>query len=295
MPNPASTSPTHLAMYQFLGKLFGIAIRNKEYLPLSLPALFWKVLVRETATLEDLILIDRVGTKGLDDIAHIERKGVTEDLFEDIVDERFVVVCIDGQTRPLCSGGASKEVTWDNRQEYVDLMKDFRLHEIDLQVTAIRSGLATIVPHRLLPLFNGAEFEKLVCGVPEVDIDLLMEMTDYGCGISERDRHVVWFWNVMRDFSMEERSLLLKFVWGRARLPLTRDGFSSKFKLQPFSRSPADSYLPVAHTCFFSLEVPAYSSEAIMRKKLLYAIHNCTAIDADDTSVATSAAAMGWD
>jgi hypothetical protein len=169
------------------------------------------------------------------------------------------------------------------------------MHEIDLQVSAIRSGLATIVPHRMLPLFNGAELERLVCGIPEVDVDLLQEMTEYGCGISATDRHVQWFWNVLRDFSSEERSLLLKFVWGRSRLPLTRDGFSTKFRLQPFTRAPADSYLPISHTCFFSLELPAYSSEAVMRSKLAYAIRNCSAIDADDTSVATSAAAMGWD
>jgi HECT-domain (ubiquitin-transferase) len=31
----------------------------------------------------------------------------------------------------------------------------------------------------------------------------------------------------------------------------------------------------VAHTCFFSLELPAYSSLEVMTKKLLYAIYNC--------------------
>lgn len=46
----------------------------------------------------------------------------------------------------------------------------------------------------------------------------------------------------------------------RTRLPLTAEGFSQRFKLQSFGRSPADDYLPVAHTCFFSLELPAYSS-----------------------------------
>ncbi|CAN0415032.1 unnamed protein product, partial [Laminaria digitata] len=46
----------------------------------------------------------------------------------------------------------------------------------------------------------------------------------------------------------------------RTRLPLTAEGFSQRFKLQNFERSPADDYLPVAHTCFFSLELPAYSS-----------------------------------
>ena len=39
--------------------------------------------------------------------------------------------------------------------------------------------------------------------------------------------------------------------------------------------------LPVGRTCFFRLEVPLYKSEDLFREKLLYAIRNCTVIDAD--------------
>ena len=42
-----------------------------------------------------------------------------------------------------------------------------------------------------------------------------------------------------------------------------------------------DSYLPQAHTCFFSMELPEYSSEQVMRERLLYAITECVAIDTD--------------
>ena len=31
--------------------------------------------------------------------------------------------------------------------------------------------------------------------------------------------------------------------------------------------------LPVAHTCFFQLDLPQYSTDAIMRERLLVAIH----------------------
>lgn len=36
-----------------------------------------------------------------------------------------------------------------------------------------------------------------------------------------------------------------------------------------------------AHTCFFSVELPRYSSEAVMRERLLYACAEGVAIDAD--------------
>jgi len=42
-----------------------------------------------------------------------------------------------------------------------------------------------------------------------------------------------------------------------------------------------DTMLPSSHTCFFQVDLPAYSSAAILRQKLLYAITEGIAIDAD--------------
>jgi E3 ubiquitin-protein ligase HERC1/E3 ubiquitin-protein ligase HERC2 len=46
-------------------------------------------------------------------------------------------------------------------------------------------------------------------------------------------------------------------------------------------KNSEDSRLPTSHTCFFSLHLPKYSSEKILRRRLLYAISNCVALDAD--------------
>ncbi len=54
-------------------------------------------------------------------------------------------------------------------------------------------------------------------------------------------------------------------------------------------RQPDQNY-PMSHTCFFTLDLPNYSSEAVCRERLLYAIHNCQDIDADNTARARSAA-----
>ena len=112
---------------------------------------------------------------------------------------------------------------------------------------------------------------------------------------SERDAHVGYFWEVMEALEHEERRAFLRFTWGRSRLPLDHASFEQQFKIQSFGRSPADRYYPVAHTCFFSLELPAYSSRAVMRERLRYAIHNCEAIDGDQTGVGNTAAALGFD
>jgi len=44
-----------------------------------------------------------------------------------------------------------------------------------------------------------------------------------------------------------------------------------------------DQYFPIAHTCFFSIELPRYSSKDICYAKLLWAVNNCVSIDADNT------------
>lgn len=50
----------------------------------------------------------------------------------------FQVQLSDGSSRELMPGGASKAVTVENREQFVELLVDARLHEIDLQCDAIR-------------------------------------------------------------------------------------------------------------------------------------------------------------
>eukprot|EP00479_Gromia_sphaerica_P002636 TRINITY_DN13102_c0_g1_i1.p1 TRINITY_DN13102_c0_g1~~TRINITY_DN13102_c0_g1_i1.p1 ORF type:complete len:100 (-),score=14.37 TRINITY_DN13102_c0_g1_i1:52-351(-) len=91
--------------------------------------------------------------------------------------------------------------------------------------------------------------------------------------------------------SCEERRGFVQFMWGRSRLPSTVVGFGKDvFKISdqvvagnPLKSEFPDAWLPVAHTCFFSLELPRYSSKEIMRERIVYAIQNCRTIDADQT------------
>jgi hypothetical protein len=48
-----------------------------------------------------------------------------------------------------------------------------------------------------------------------------------------------------------------------------------------------DRHLPRSHTCFFTLDLPAYTSADALRKKLLYAARHCTAIDNDGAASGT--------
>ena len=78
------------------------------------------------------------------------------------------------------------------------------------------------------------------------------------------------FWKVMEGLDNKDRSQFFRFTWGRSRLP-HKDNWPRPFKL--VARNYGDDMLPLAHTCFFELELPQYSTDQIMRERLLIAIH----------------------
>ena len=162
-------------------------------------------------------------------------------------------------------------------------MVEYRLHEVDTQVAAIRRGMGTIVPVQLLPLFTWQEVELQVCGRRDVNVDFLKANTDVS-RVRGSHTHVDMMWDVLREFTPKERELFLRFVWGRSRLPLTTEDFKQKFAVIPFQmrgQGDVDRMLPMSHTCFFQLELPRYSSKEVMKQRLLVAITSCVGIDTD--------------
>lgn len=71
-----------------------------------------------------------------------------------------------------------------------------------------------------------------VCGSPEIPLYLLKSVATYK-GVDATAPLVVWFWEVMEELSDNERSLFLRFVWGRTRLPRSIADFRGRdFVLQ---------------------------------------------------------------
>jgi len=277
--NPSAMSPVKLQQFEFIGKLIGIAIRTKNALDLSLPSIIWKPLVGARLDRNDLESIDKCCCQFLDSIRNIGKEGVTEKTFNDYIFETFTTTSSDGrQVELLKPSGKQVPVTWQNRNEFIQLVEQYRLNEFQLQTDAIFRGVASVIPHQLLFIFTWQELEYLVCGRPGVDLEALQTHAQY-CGVSPTDRHVLDFWQVLKAFTAEEQALFLRFVSGHSRLP--PDGH---FQLQAFTKAvdnSDDHYLPEAQTCFFSLSLPVYSSQEVMREKLLYAINTCKEIDND--------------
>ncbi|OQR91627.1 HECT E3 ubiquitin ligase, partial [Thraustotheca clavata] len=284
----------HSGMLTFLGKLFGVAIRTKGFLSLNISQIIWKQLVQDHITLEDLESVDALIVSSMRSIRDIEKNGITQEMFTDYITETFTTLSTDNRIVNLVPNGDTVQVTFDNRHEFVAAIEQYRLHEFDAAVEAVRRGLGMVVPLKYLRLFTWMELESMVCGSPFVDIDLLKKCTEYS-SCSATDVHVTWFWGVLEAYSQDARRAFLRFVWGRSRLPRTLHEFQlgQRFKIQAFDRRPADNYMPVSHTCFFSLELPRYTSREVLEARLTYAIYNCQAIDGDGDTMAANQ--LGWE
>ncbi|XP_017887257.1 E3 ubiquitin-protein ligase HERC2 [Ceratina calcarata] len=275
--NPTADSSLHMNMFRFLGILMGIAIRTGSPLSLNLAEPVWKQLAGMPLTPADLTEVDRDYVPGL---LCIRDMDPDEKVFQTL-EMPFSTPSAAGHDIPLSS--RYRKITPENKHEYVQLALNYRLHEFDAQVTAVREGMSKVIPVPFLALFSGPELETMVCGSPDIPLTLLKSVATYK-GIQATAPLIQWFWEVMEEFSNQERSLFLRFVWGRTRLPRTIADFRGRdFVLQVMDKyNPPDHFLPESYTCFFLLKMPRYSCKPVLRQKLKYAIHFCKSIDTDE-------------
>lgn len=202
----------------------------------------------------------------------LRRPALSEAELEDALggEATFTLVTAEGRVAELEAGGCSRRVTQHSRLEYAALLARYRLRECDRQLAAMRRGLATVAPLGLLQLFTWRQVEDMVAGQPEVDLDDLRRHTEYR-GYAASSPVVGHFWRVMEGLSQNERGQFIRFVWGRSRLPLKGRPWPQNLRIERCAGG--DDRLPVTHTCFFSIELPEYSSEAICQRRLVTAIN----------------------
>ncbi|KAF4318951.1 hypothetical protein BBO99_00006955 [Phytophthora kernoviae] len=273
LPNPKCTSPVAMQMFVFVGQLLGISLRTHGDFPFMLPSLVWKQLLGQSLTRADLEGTDAMLIQMLDGIANCENDGIsTEEEFAAAfagLELRFTASSCTGEELDLVPRGCQRTVEFHNRLEYCRLAERARLEECSAQVAAMAQGLATLFPRRVLTLLTWQELEILTCGSPKIDLELWQRHTRYD-GYVEDDPTVQLFWEALAEFSDEQRADFVRFAWGRSRLP--RGKWPQPFKLSKKGGRDAIRSLPVAHTCFFSVELPPYTSRETMRSMLLATI-----------------------
>ena len=81
------------------------------------------------------------------------------------------------------------------------------------KVREFLKGFYEIMPRSLISIFDDAELELLISGLPDIDVEDLRANTDYN-GYSAGSRQIVWFWDVVRSLEREDLARLLQFITG---------------------------------------------------------------------------------
>merc|ERR1712072_257667 len=122
------------------------------------------------------------------------------------------------------------------------------------------------------------ELQTVICGEPELDVNALKSIASCSLRGGKDGDQWRFFWEAMESFNCKERAMFLGFAFARERLP--RDLTGLRFKLSTDASLDADSF-PTASTCFFSVNLPMFSSVDACRSRIKTAAELCGAIDTD--------------
>jgi len=134
-----------------------------------------------------------------------------------------------------------------------------------------------VIEKSWLRIFNEPELQVLISGATDgkIDVEDLRAHSRYAGGFTGIDRTVNRFWNVVASMTSKQQADLLRFVTSCERPPPL--GFASMtppFTIQRVGIMRDGDKLPTASTCFNVLKLPTYSSEKVMKERLLYAIES---------------------
>ncbi|XP_075963462.1 E3 ubiquitin-protein ligase HECTD1 isoform X3 [Anarhichas minor] len=174
----------------------------------------------------------------------------------------------------LKPNGDDEMVTMENAEEYVELMFDFCMHTgIQKQMEAFREGFNRVFPMEKLSSFSHKEVQMILCGnqSPSWTADDIINYTEPKLGFTRDSPGFLRFVRVLCGMSSDERKAFLQFTTGCSTLP--PGGLANLHPRLTIVRKvdATDSSYPSVNTCVHYLKLPEYSSEDIMRERLLAA------------------------
>jgi len=209
-----------LQYFEFLGIIMGIAIRTGIHLVLDLPAIFWKNLIGANPTTIDIHQIEQRFFNKMNMILKQTKDEEVEPYY-------WTVMLADGKEFDLTTDGTGreKEVSFNERIEYVRRCIYTKLTESSVQCAAVRRGLVKIIPESILNQISWEEMESWVCGQKYIDVDLIQRNTKL-VGFTPDDELIVNFWQLFESLNQQDRRSFVKFVYAIERLPVTDEDWN---------------------------------------------------------------------
>ncbi|XP_030388447.1 E3 ubiquitin-protein ligase Smurf1 [Scaptodrosophila lebanonensis] len=274
--NPDSgVNPDHLSYFHFVGRTLGIAVFHGHCLDGGFTTPFYKQLLNKPITLGDIEGVDPELHRSLTWMLESNIGGIIESTFS--VENNSFGALVVHELKP---GGASINVTEENKREYVKLYVNYRfMRGIEQQFLALQKGFCELIPSHLLRPFDERELELVIGGISSIDVNDWRNNTRLKHCTPETVQ-VLWFWQVVESYTSEMRARLLQFVTGSSRVPL--QGFRALqgstgavgprlFTIHLTADVPTQN-LPKAHTCFNRIDLPPYESYQQLCDKLTQAV-----------------------
>ncbi|XP_064393564.1 NEDD4-like E3 ubiquitin-protein ligase WWP2 [Halichondria panicea] len=270
--NPASgVNPEHLQYFKFVGRVIAMAMYHGKFIDNSFSMPFYKQMLGKKLTIQDLESVDPEFYNSLIWIKENDIEECGMEMFFSVDFEELGVV----KSHELKVGGEEILVTEENKEEYVELVLQWRLKRgVEEQTKSFLDGFNEVVPLHWLQFFDERELELMLCGMQELNVSEWERNTIYR-NYTRNSKQIQWFWQCLREFDNEKKVRLLQFVTGTCRLPV--GGFSElmgsngpqKFCIE---RVGKDTWLPRSHTCFNRLDLPPYKSYEQLKEKITLAI-----------------------
>lgn len=242
----------------------------------NLSCVVWKYLTGEELIWEDFKQLDLHVINYIESIEQMPQNDLQ------YCDQEFVCTLSDGQEKLLINNGKEIMLNTTNKYQFLKLYKECRQNEFNLQLKEIKRGFCKCIYESELKYYSWTSLEEKLTGSPGVDLNFLKSITQYS-GFEKTDQTIKWFWTILESFTTTDLEDFLKFLCGRSRI--NKADRENNMTITKMWDDDKFGSLPHAHTCFFELELPNYSSYKDMRQKMLYGIRNCKDMGGEEGSM----------
>ncbi|CCW60271.1 unnamed protein product [Phytomonas sp. EM1] len=250
VPDNLANSSLELTLFNFFGKIMGHAARAHLPLNIDFSPFLWKFLVDDALSVKDYYkYVDGVVENSMEDDNFL-LSGVAEEIIPNFAEN---VMWLDEEELK------GQRIVEHRRR----IAENCLVHSMDEQLNAIRCGLWSILPRRVVRCLSWCDLERLVCGESNPTIKELRRYIHTQLNpVREK-----YFWKILEEFTAEEKAALLCFSSGQRRLPLIR-----QIIIQENNESV--EHLPRAQSCSSLVTIPPYTSLEMFREKLLLALQH---------------------
>ncbi|KAG1673143.1 Ubiquitin-protein ligase E3A [Nymphon striatum] len=231
--------------FVLIGIVVGLAIYNNVILDIHLPMVAYRKLFGKNGTLHDLQELYPDLCKGLTELLLYEGDDI-EEVFMQTFRVGYHDIFGSYVTQDLKENGDDVHVNQSNKKEFVDLYADFLLNKsVVKQFRAFKRGFQIVTEESPIKmLFRPEEVELLVCGSKLLNFNELEETTEYDGGYYADSPIIKQFWEIVHEFSEDQKRKLLQFCSGSDRVPV---GGLSKLKLVICKNGDDSDRMPYLH------------------------------------------------